>query len=32
MVERDGDKGSLRRSASKCGREVIWRLKRGNGG
>lgn len=32
MVERVGDKGSLIMRASECGMEVVWRLKRGNGG
>lgn len=30
VVERNGDKGLLSTSASKCGKEVVWRLKRGN--
>lgn len=32
VVERVGDKGSLNNSASKRGTDVVWRLKRGNGG
>lgn len=32
VVERDDDKGSCSRTASECGRKVVWRLKRGNGG
>lgn len=32
MVERVGNKCSLNRRASECGMEVVWRLKRGNGG